>query len=331
MNIFINGSAASQTGALSILNKFFSSESICRDNNYFVASPFKPIYCPENVTWIRCSTNGIMSYFFAVFFSYYYIIKFGCTKSISFSNVNVFFPVKEKVTYFHQALIFTNKKLKFKILRFTIKYLNRKNNLFVVQTNYIYSCFVNVFGKDHNLTIKWPGLSESLKDVCVFDINDNFNYIVIPITSLQDSNKNFEFILDVISFCNNKIDLKFYICSDGNESLKRDFENLKFLGKLEQSEFYSLINNSVGVLVTSLEETLCLPIFESIALNKNVFVYERPYVSGVLSVLKNYEINENRVSLFSSKEDFLSVFESNSLKQGKSDICPDFLTGQWDF
>ncbi|MGR2836005.1 hypothetical protein ABMX86_20935 [Vibrio vulnificus] len=337
MNIFVNGSGAKQTGALSILEKYFSEYNLLQENHYYVASPFKPTYCPENVTWIKCSTNGLMTYLFAVVFCYYFVIRYRCDKIISFSNVNTIFPFPEKITYFHQSLIFSSVDFKFKILRFTIRFLNRKNNTFIVQNEYIKNIFCETFGGRYGLFVKWPGLNHEIKDEFNLDLGgegSDFNYIVIPIIDLNDKNKNFTLALDIIRSCNDRPFLDFYVCSDDCDGIFKDITNLKFVGRKRQKDFYNLISRSSGVLICSLEETLCLPIFEAIALNKRVFVYERPYLSGVFDVLNKHIDFNVEINTFQTIESFFEALDSTdscSYEEDEIKIDSSYILGQWDF
>ncbi|EIZ1006380.1 glycosyltransferase [Vibrio vulnificus] len=337
MNIFVNGSGAKQTGALSILEKYFSEYNLLQENHYYVASPFKPSYCPDNVTWIKCGTDGLMTYLFSVFFCYYFVLRYRCSKIISFSNVNVIFPFPERITYFHQSLIFSDANFKFKILRFTVRFLNRKNNTFIVQNEHIKKLFIKTFGEKYNLLVKWPGLNKGIEDELNLDLKKRVadsNYIVIPIIDLNDKNKNFTLALDIVKSCRNRPELDFYVCSDDFNDIFKDIANLKFVGRMSQKNFYNLLSHSSGVLICSLEETLCLPIFEAIALNKRVFVYERPYLSGVFDVLNKHINIDVEINTFQSIESFFEALDSSpSFCDFENIIAIDssYILGQWDF
>ncbi|PSB80708.1 glycosyltransferase [Photobacterium damselae] len=324
MNILINASAAHEGGALTILNTYLQYK--CKEKStqdiYYVLSPVEPTIQAPQIYWIRKSTLGYKTYLFTLFFSYYYYLYYGCEKCISFNNFNFIFPSNNKFTYFHNLLII-NGYGKFRLLRFTLKYLNQLNSNFIFQTPYVYKQFESVIGKVRNHIISWPGVASiSVND---YDIDKYFDYrinnIIVPISNIYQKHKNFDLLLDIASNMN---DVNFIIPAENNVFSAK---NLTFVGSKKRDELLNLINHSDGVLITSKFETVCLPIFESLFLKKNVYVFDSDYVSGLLELFGNIE----GLFLYKDINDFKSKLKENVRFRSTKTLNRNIFEGKWDF
>ncbi|HIF9474868.1 TPA: hypothetical protein ACX6SG_003419 [Photobacterium damselae] len=322
MNILVNGSGASMSGALTILNKYLESIKYDDDNKYYIFCPVEPQYLSKNIKWVHCDTNGFHTYLFALFFCYYYILLFKCDKVVSFSNINTVFPVKNKVTYFHQALIFKNKRVKFSLLRFTIKFLFQRNSKIICQTTHVKTEFEKCFGYNYNIEVKWPGLSVVTKNS---KNTNSFEYLVFPVSSINDENKNFKLLVEIANkLLADNNDVKIIVPS---VEISGCPENIIFVGSKCRDDFISLLKFSNGVLITSFYETLCLPIFEAICLEKKVYVLQREYLVGVENVCDL----TNWLFKFNNSDEFVFLYEINKVKEINNIPDFDFHTGDWSF
>lgn len=327
--ILVNGTAASKGGALTILNSYLASKTDDDENFYYIFCPHEPEVNPKNSKWICCSTNGFSTLFFTLILSFLIAIYFKCNKIISFSNLNCLFalPSLKKVTYFQNMLILNDSSLKFKVLRFFLKYGFQKKNVFIFQTSYVFKQFVKNIGYEPVCKIFWPGvkvkayrstLSSSNKDC------KDFRFLV-PIIDISHPHKNFDYIHRFIDEDTNEYFRYFVTASIPNNDFYND-EVIKFLGKLSHDQFLEKIKFYDGLLILSETETVCLPIFEALSTNTPVFILDKGYIRGLedeFGVIDGLYKFKDFKSLISAVE--LSFLDS------KNYFRDEYLIGKWDF
>lgn len=287
-NVLINASAAKCGGALTILNLFCRSKSSDEFNFYFIISPVKPSFLPKHSKWIKLSTSGVYTTIFSLLVVNFYYFIYKCDKVISFSNLNSVLPLKERVTYFHNILICDSPAIKYKLIRFVHKYLNQKTCMYIFQTDFVYQRFLAVFFKVDFFKIAWPGLELDLSGVSKISddgaqVKEHMNkYYVVPIVNLDNLHKNFKMIVNIASQLVESKHIEFRVTAKSIVFPGLP-HNIKFIGPLTREDFLNEVANSSGVLNVSTNETLCLPIFESICLNKPAFVLNADFLSGLYS------------------------------------------------
>ena len=284
--ILINASAAKTGGALTILESYLNSD-LNSDFTYYLLSPYEPKVTKTNIVWIKKETNGISTMLFTLFFSYYYYFRLGCTRCISFNNFNFIFSSKGKVTYFHNLLILNSLGFRYKLIRFILKFLNQNESLYIFQTSYVKELFKNNINDASISIVCWPGISMSYVNKGLKIGQSHYNLkLVVPIADIRLQHKNFKLIMDLAKNIQNVL-----LIVPDNKPNGLDFipGNITFIGKKDRDELLSLISISDGVLISSIYETLCLPIFESIYLGKQSFVYEQPYLNAIISDIGNID------------------------------------------
>jgi len=319
--ILILATAAKGGGARSILNNYLILNADSSDR-YYVLSPDKPNVESANIIWIKKQTSGFYTYIFTVFLSYFYFIKFKCHKLLSFSNVNTVFNAP-KVTYFHQSLIFTEKTLKFKLLRLTIKHLNHKVGKFVVQTTGVKRDFEESFGSGYEVEVKWPGVTfpKEKKDF-ILNLMYRREYsklILFPASNIKNPNKQFELLLKYQGVLRkNKCCVLVTDCSDSV------YEDIFFIGNVSSECMTSLYKQIDFTLVLSKTETVCLPIFESISFNKPALVLEQSYVHCLFEMFPKIE----NLYSFKSENSFDTCIKRTFSESSKKE---QFLAASFDF
>lgn len=309
--ILLNASAANEGGALTIINQFVSSKKNDIENFYIIVSPHKPPELPKNHKWIKKSTNGLFTLYFALISSWFFAKYYNCSKIISFSNINTCLPLNSKVTYFHNLLILVSNSLRYKVLRFILTYLNQKKSIYIFQTPYVKSEFEKCFHYQPINKVLWPGIAIKTDEVELSMSISNlikpstFN-LIVPITNIEYSHKNFKLINEYAKspLCK---DVKFYVTTDSLP--KGTADNITACGVLTRNKFIKLISLSNGVLITSDYETLCLPIFEALLKNKAAFVLNRKYVKGLIDLFGNI----NGLFLFSNIQELTFQIEKSKL------------------
>lgn len=328
MKILINATAAKELGALTIIESYV--RNLDPKLQYFLLSPFKPDYLSANTKWIRCETNSIFTSLFSLFFVAYYAATLRVDKIVSFSNLNVAFDYLPSVTYFHQALILSSNKLKFKMLRVAIKIFN-KHSVFIVQTNFMKSEFRRVFGNEYQVHVLWPGLNipelsqdlDSKSQTLVNYYKAFYDYVfIIPVANTYDDNKNLKLFFEYADLLLDKQVL--ILVPSHINCFYSNFENLVFIGPKSRCEFLSILKVCDGVLVFSKLESLGLPIFESIYLGRKSIVFAAEYALS----LQNEFSNINNLYLFHDGLSLSHALDSN-LKPVINIEC--ISRGSWGF
>lgn len=326
-NIIVNASAAREGGALRILNMYIDSKVHSKGERYIVLSPIRPKTLPPNAIWIKKETFGLNTLLFSLFFVWFFCLKYSAERIISFSNVNVCFRVKEKVTYFHQALIFSNDDFKFRVYRLVLKYLFQHNCEVITQSPYIRTLYLREFGLNRNVRVCWPGVAEQFaKKPSPICTRSDIKNILIPIVDLNNSNKNFSLAYDLIGSPG---------CSDVNfmvtvESLGSEFEllpNIKCVGYLDADDYLSELSACDAILITSLVETVCLPIFEAVSLGKVALVYEQNYIKDIIS----YHGEVRNINTFRNKKEFLAIISNFELQENYYNHNSSLYRSDWTF
>ncbi|MFM4728060.1 hypothetical protein ACEUDQ_13705 [Aeromonas caviae] len=278
--ILINASSAREGGALSIINSYLESKENDGEN-YILLSPFFSMDI-ENVKWVEVSKSGLSALLFSTVFIFYYYLKFRCKKIVSFSNVNCIIPFIEKVTYFHNNLILTENSFKYQLLRFVIGFLNVRDNKFIFQSPVVKNDFIMLFGDDVFCDICWPGVSCETNTEASYSLarnNYNIKNLVCPIIDISIAHKNFPLVLELAA---KNLSVNFFVPSNAPKDIVFT-SNVIFCGALKKNDFLKLVCNSDAVLITSKNETVCLPIFESLFYGRPAFVYNMGYIKGILN------------------------------------------------
>ncbi|MFA0518960.1 glycosyltransferase [Vibrio sp. 10N.222.55.E8] len=326
-NIVVNASAAREGGALSILNMYIESKIHSKDECYIVLSPLRPTTLPLNAIWIKKETFGLNTLLFSLFFVWYYCLKYSSSRIVSFSNVNVCFRVQEKVTYFHQALIFTNDEFKFRVYRFVIKYLFQNGSEIITQSPYVRNLYLRRFGLNRNVRVCWPGISDQFMNYTNAKCKmSKIKNVFVPIVDVNNKNKNFSLAYDLISssFCD---DLTFKVTT---ESLGDRFDllpNISCLGYLEPEDYLKELSGCDAVLITSVVETVCLPIFEAVSLGKIALVYEQDYIKDIIS----YHGEPENIFLFRNRSEFLKVIVNFECHEFYFNCNSSLYSSDWSF
>ncbi|AUI85127.1 hypothetical protein BS333_01295 [Vibrio azureus] len=328
--ILINASAAREGGALTIVESYVAHHAN-DGSDYILLSPNVPISLPNNFYWKRVETKGIMTVLFALFFSLFYVVKYKSTKIVSFSNVNLFFTRIEKVTYFHNYLILHSSALKFFLIRMSLMIFGRVNQKYVFQSKFVYANFCKKIFKPTYYLLAWPGVTPI--NLAKYAYLDNFHIdksklkILVPIVDLGNRNKNIDLLyaaIDKLGFHN----VVFFITSPEPLDINLFRENIKYVGKLDKESYNTQLIQSDAVLILSLFETVCLPIFEALSINRQAIVYEREYIN---SLNKEFGGIDGLIT-FKNVDDLCGIF--SRLAKNKSvpfRADKNYFTGNWGF
>jgi hypothetical protein len=289
--IIINASAAKYGGAKTIVESFVSwIADGDKDSRFILLAPHKPELLPANVDYVQKETSGIWTLLFSCFGILWPCIKYRASHCISFNNVKLLLPICRRVTYFHQAKVFTEKSLRFRLIATAIHLV--RGSTIVVQSPLIQQRFIAKFSSNYRYLVKWPGIKpeEPPGDpVSLNSVECDEMVVLWPVTDPTVSQKNlawFEENSDWLLAHN----VKLLVTS----SQKIAVPNTIALGQISRAQLFDLYRRVNAVLIVSTEETLCLPIFEAASVGAKVMVLNRPYIEAI----KNWRGLPQKVQCF---------------------------------
>lgn len=278
--IIINGTSVKYGGAETILHSLLEYIALNDCENQFVLlCGTRPAKLPQNVIWENKQTAGLATLWFSVFGVLWYVVKYRAGQCLSLSNLNLILPVCKRITYFHQAKVFSATSLRFKLMAWAIHLL--KGSTIVVQSPLIKQRFVARFGRHYRVLVRWPGLdnvSASLSpasDKLLTKYATN-HLILWPVTSPLLEQKNLNWFMHHLHWLEQN-DAVVLITSKEKIDHPR-FISIGLLAKVDLMALYTKVDR---VMITSLEETVCLPIFEAARLGARVCVLDRPYIRSI--------------------------------------------------
>lgn len=239
-------------------------------------APDAPKSLPGNVRFIQKETSGLGTLLFCCLGVLFYCLKFRATHCLSFNNVNLIIPVCKRITYFHQAKVFTERTLRFRIMAMAIRFL--RGSTIILQSPLIQELFARHFSDNYNLLVKWPGITpeNAPEEPISFPLQDDKVNVLWPVTDPYVPQKNLDWITEHQQwFIQNNIHLLI------PSSSKVDLPFVTSLGGMPRANLFELYKKVQGVLVVSTEETLCLPIFEAASQGAKVWVLRRPYIEAI--------------------------------------------------
>ncbi|MEF9984625.1 MAG: glycosyltransferase, partial [Oscillospiraceae bacterium] len=285
MNILVLDVAASESGALSILQEYYRNFKIDHDNQYLFC-----ISTPE-----LCSTNNIQvlsfpwvkkSWFHRIWFEVFYVNKivkqFKIDRVFSLENLILSNPKCEKWIYLHMAVPFID--VRFSIMqdplmwvyqnimdKFIISSLRNADKI-IVQTQWMKDACIKVAHlQAKSVTVQPPQIQESEAVHCV-KRSDVRNTLFYPATALNY--KNHFRLLSALKQMQNHgtlgdLCLNLTLSGDENTLAKKLFSfvadnhlPVKFLGKLPKAQVVQLYASST-LIFPSYVETFGLPLLEA--------------------------------------------------------------------
>jgi hypothetical protein len=318
--IIINASAAKYGGAKTIIDSFVSWISDSDDQTQFILiAPQEPDVLPVNVHFVKKETSGISTLLFSCVGILWFCLKYRVSHCISFNNVNLVLPICRRITYFHQAKVFTEKSLRFRLIALAIHLL--KGSTIVVQSPLIQQRFIAKFAKNYQFLVKWPGIKPEVAPQAKvpLDLSKQNEFVILwPVTDPNVSQKNLDWFYQHKEWLvTNRI--KLLVTSEQ----KLDLPNTVALGKISRSQLFELYQRVDAVLIVSIEETLCLPIFEAASLGAKVMVLNMPYIEAI----KDWRGLPQNVQLFDNVKqlELLVNLDKNTATPKDDYFMPDWL------
>lgn len=284
--VLVNASAAKKGGAREILVRFL--ESILPDGNvYYVLCPAPHEFgdFSVNVKFIEFETRGIVTYFFSIFFVYYFCFRLRACLVFSFNNINCYYG-SNSVTYFHQEKALRSKNLRFLLIRLGVRLGARGS--FIVQSDRVKAQFVSVFKfRPDRVAVKWPGLRKlkcitpELAKKALLSRRFHFfeenvaqqKYAILPVYDPFSVHKDFSFFRNLKNILNKQGFLTISLCPPNSKVADYD------LGLMSASDLDMLYAASDVMILISMQETLCLPLFEFARLGRPVLVRDAQYAA----------------------------------------------------
>lgn len=311
MNILVYNIAASETGALTVLNDFHQQILKDKNNNinwFFVVST-PELKETKNIKvlrypWIKKSRFHRL--LFDYFFAGKILKKNKIDKVLSLQNIIIPNTKLPQVVYIHQAIPFVEYRFKLRenwqgwiyqnLIGSKIIKSIKKSNKVIVQTKWM-----------KEACIKQTGVNKEKIDIVKFNpqivldkkyINtpENCKSFFYPATGSQGY-KNHITILKACEILNEKgyVDYSVTFTFKGNENknahilysyAKSKNLNINFVGPLLQEEVFDYYANSV-LLFPSLIETVGLPLLEAQKAGTFILAADYPYAKEVLKQYSN--------------------------------------------
>ncbi len=308
--IIINASSVKYGGAATILMSLLDYIRLHDTHNRFILlCGYAPSHLPENVTWVNKQTEGLGTLWFATFGVLWYVIKYRAGQCLSLTNLNALLPLCRRITYFHQAKVFSDRSARFRLMAWAIQCL--MGSTIVVQSPLIQQRFTEKFGKQFRILVRWPGLEEveanlSANSQALLDQYRDKKIILWPVTSPYLPQKNLQWFMDNQDWLD-KIDAQVWVTSDK----VIDHPRFTSIGLLNKADLMALYTQVDRVMITSLEETVCLPIFEAAKQGARVCVLDRPYIRSI----EQWRGLPPKVQVFSTTEDLDVTFSQSNAQQ----------------
>lgn len=309
--IIVNATSCKLGGAKQIVERFVDDYE-CPEK-LIVIGP-KSLNLPSKIyKHNTIETSGIMTMLFSILFVGWYVLRYRATTIFSFSNINLIIPLCDRITYFHQLKILTAKNLRFKAFRFIIRCFLIKSNTFIFQTKYVEKSFKEVFGPCLS-KICWPGVHLPPQ----FFPKSKLGKLtaLIPYAFIDLPQKNYNFFTRINWSLFDKLE-RVVITTLNDRNQIPVFE---FIGHQSRQQMNDLYQTVDIMFISSIEETVCLPIFEFAATGKPVIVLSADYIVGIareLELPKNIiviEPNEFEETLSRVLNDHHSFCEQNESK-----------------
>lgn len=178
------------------------------------------------------------------------------------------------------------------VAKFLIGHALKKANSVISVSQSSKSEILKFFKYDSKKITVIPNLLKTKK---IEIVKDSFENYFIAIISTFKKHKGLDFLLEAFkSFSENNRGFKLYLVGSGIEEAKesviykeffsKNSSNIKVIGRVEEIELYSLLQNSKALCVASDIEGFCIPIIEA----HSFYV---PVIAKPLKVLKELEIS----------------------------------------
>jgi len=304
--IFVNATAATEGGILTIVNQFI--ENICnlndKDKKYYIFVPFEFEY--------EINSNEIIEIIYIKAKKYVDRIKwdmFGMKRwaevnnikpnlIISLQNTAVRFGNIQQLVYLHQPIpyvkefsynIFNKNERKMWFYKYLYKiwinYTVKKNHNIVVQTKWMQRSLIKDGYNEKNIIISKPNITK-------FNINEinsikrDEKYFFYPAADYKY--KNHEVIINAVKKISesrnvNKINFKIVFTLSKNSRIydmvvKLKLEKyFKFVGQIPYNKVLSYYKGCQAILFPSYIETFGLPLIEGAAFGKKILVSDCEY------------------------------------------------------
>jgi hypothetical protein len=318
--VLIIATAAKSGGAETIFKCAFDYMKNVNTVKFYIFGGVKGVTSTSHIKYFYCPTNGLMSFLFVIVISPILAWILRCSKVISFSNIAPY-PIGFKVVaYFHQYLLLTRNSAMRRnvnvLYTWCIKHLMKPSEI-IVQNSIVKKLFLEKFGHDYVVQIKWPGISH-VRNIPESHSNKNTGKIVVlfPVSSLS-LNKNVELFNKI---CKKNPTLEFVSFLPKQLSTANHIA----MGRNEFKVVIEMIQKSNAMLFTSLEETLGLPIFEFALTGKPVYVLDRPYTKWIP---QKFPFLENVIFF---KDENVSIVTNPRICFSGGQIN-ELVNGEWEF
>lgn len=286
MKTLVYDVAASESGALSILEEFYDKYRNDKENQYVFVISTPELESTDNIQVLRypwIKKSWLHRWWFDHFYAPRIVKEYQIDKVLSLQNVLV--PIKnkkiEQTVYLHNALPFAEYRFRFRenrmfwiyqnIIGKKIKQSAKKADKVIVQTNWMKKACVEQTGAEENrIEVQQPVVDQSM---------------IVPFVDTPEHRKKFFYPAMPFEYKNHKVILEackllqeeginnyqVFFTFKGNETnyskylydyVKEYKLNIKFVGKLSRKAVFDMYSKSILVFPSKVE-TVGIPLLEA--------------------------------------------------------------------
>lgn len=337
--IFVNNTAATSGGALSILKQFVTNVAQVDTKNiyYIFCNTNLEQYATENVVIVNLNQEKSMKQ--RLKWDYFGMKKWSKSNVvnpdliISLQNTAVYgFKKIPQIVYLHQPIPFyfehkwsirKNKQLWFykNIYKWLIVH-GSKNNTVVVQTKWFAKRAKTVLKRAKDIVVLKPNGADI--DIAQYNSSSSSEKIKLFYPTSPVFYKNYHVLIDAMKeIKNDNIELLITLDKEqvGNIETQNISTNITFLGPLSYEETMKQLADSDALVFPSYIETFGLPLLEAAAFGKPIITVDLEYAKEILEGYSNVQY----LKPFDAKMWTAAI---SNIKKGTS-VEPFVYYGEW--
>lgn len=305
MKTLVYDVAASESGALSILEEFYDKYRNDKENQYVFVISTPELESRDNLQVLRypwIKKSWLHRWWFDYFYAPRIVKKYQVDKVLSLQNVLV--PIRnkkiEQTIYLHNALPFAEYRFRFRenrmfwiyqnIIGKKIKQSVKKADKVIVQTNWMKkACVEQTDTEENKIEVQQPTIDSSMI-ISFVDTLENRKTFFYPAVPLEY--KNHKVILEAFKMLQDEgvSDYKVIFSFKGDEnsyakqlySYAQKYDlRIIFAGKMSREEVFKMYSRSV-LLFPSLIETFGMPLLEARLSGTPIVVKNTPFAKEIL-------------------------------------------------
>lgn len=328
MKTLVYDVAASESGALSILEEFYDKYRNDKENQYVFVISTPELESTDNIQVLRypwIKKSWLHRWWFDHFYAPRIVKEYQIDKVFSLQNVLVPLCNIEQELYLHQPLPFVEYRFNFNenklfwiyqhIIGRQIKKSVKKASKVIVQTNWMKEACIKQVGADSNkIDVQQPKID--MKMIIPFvDTPEHRKNFFYPATPLEY--KNHMVILEAFKMLQDEgitnYKITFTFNGDESEYAKKLYSyaqqydlKVTFAGKLSREEVFKMYSKSV-LLFPSLIETFGMPLLEARLSGTPIIARDTSFAKEILKDYGNVMFANTGINITAKLKKYINV------------------------